>query len=128
MSLNELYGYYTAHSGEWIEGIVGLFMIDYAKREDKNYRWVVFDGPVDSNWVENMNSVLDDNMMLCLANTQRVKLKQEMHVLFEVLDLKAATPATVSRCGMVYMMPEELGWRPYVKTWLETTYTDNPKI
>ena len=103
LSMDELYGYYNTHSGEWNEGIVGLFMIDYANREDENYRWVIFDGPVDSCWVENMNTVLDDNMMLCLANTQRVKLKQEMRVMFEVLDLHAATPATISRCGVVYM-------------------------
>ena len=72
---------------------------------------MIFDGPLDSNWVENMNTVLDDNMMLCLANTQRVKLKKEMRVLFEVLDLKSTTPATVSRCGVVYMAENTVNWR-----------------
>jgi dynein heavy chain len=73
-------------------------MRNAAQETDEDRTWVVFDGPVDALWIENMNTVLDDNMTLCLANV--------------------ASPATVSRCGMVYMTAAELGWRPYVKTWL----------
>lgn len=48
-------------------------------------------------------------------------------MLFEVQDLSVASPATVSRCGMVYLCHEDLGWMPYVKTWTETAITSKSK-
>lgn len=63
---------------------------------------------MDAKWVEDMNSVMDDNKILTLAS-MRIKLQDFCKMLFEVFDLTFASPATISRCGMVYMDSRNLG-------------------
>ncbi|KAM9316864.1 dynein axonemal heavy chain 14 [Gastrophryne carolinensis] len=88
--------------------------------------WIILDGPVDTMWVENLNTVLDDTRTLCLANSERIRLPESMRMIFEVDSLAQASPATVSRCAMVYMDPVDLGWRPFVKTWVTQVATKLP--
>ena len=66
-----------------------------------------------------MNTVLDDSMTLCLSNGERIKLRTEMKMLFEVLDLSAASPATVSRCGMVFIDSDVLETSKVVQSYFE---------
>lgn len=123
VSMGELYGEINKLTMEWRDGLMAVTVRVCVQDTTEDHKWIVCDGPVDALWIENMNTVLDDNKMLCLANSERIKLNNTMHMLFEVQDLAVASPATVSRCGMVYMDPYELGWRPYVKSWMQRTCT-----
>ena len=118
VTLTDLYGAYNLATGDWKNGLVGKMFSEMAEADPKNQEWIIFDGPVDALWIENMNTVLDDNKLLSLANSDRIKMTDQMHLLFEVGDLAQASPATVSRCGMVYYQPEDLGWHPLVDTWI----------
>ncbi|CAM9650272.1 unnamed protein product, partial [Laminaria digitata] len=120
ITMGELYGEFSALTQEWHDGLASTIMRRAVADEGEHRRWTVFDGPIDALWIENMNTVLDDNMTLCLANGERIKLMVEMKMLFEVMDLAVASPATVSRIGVIYMTPSNLGWMPYVQTWIPT--------
>uniref|UniRef100_A0A9J8BJA1 Dynein, axonemal, heavy chain 6 n=1 Tax=Cyprinus carpio carpio TaxID=630221 RepID=A0A9J8BJA1_CYPCA len=118
VNMGELYGEVNPLTLEWRDGLMALCVRAAVQDFSDDHKWVISDGPVDALWIENMNTVLDDNKMLCLANSERIKLTPSIHMMFEVQDLAVASPATVSRCGMVYIDPEELKWMPYVQTWL----------
>ena len=119
ITMGELYGEFNPMTQEWHDGLASSIMREFVAEESDEKRWTVFDGPIDALWIENMNTVLDDNMTLCLANGQRIKLKWEMKCLFEVNDLAVASPATVSRIGVVYLTPSDLGWFPYAQSWVK---------
>ncbi|CAI9736985.1 dynein axonemal heavy chain 6-like [Octopus vulgaris] len=119
LDIEELYGGINKVTMEWHDGLLALAVRAACNDTSDNHQWVICDGPVDALWIENMNTVLDDNKMLCLANSERIQLTPYIHMMFEVQDLAAASPATVSRCGMVYIDTEQLKWMPYVKKWFK---------
>ena len=120
-SVNELYGILDPNTRDWTDGLLSCVFRDINKPSDKkDLKYIVFDGDVDTVWVENMNSVMDDNKLLTLPNGERIRLQKHCSLLFEVSDLKQASPATVSRCGMVYLDPKNLGNRVVFEKWLVT--------
>ena len=83
-------------------------------------KWIILDGDLDANWIESMNSVMDDNRMLTLASNERVPLNNNMRMLFEIRDLNFATPATVSRAGILFISSEKgAQWRSLIASWVQ---------
>ncbi|XP_043835576.1 dynein axonemal heavy chain 10 [Dromiciops gliroides] len=119
MSVIELYGILDPTTRDWTDGVLSNIFRETNKPTDKKERkYILFDGDVDALWVENMNSVMDDNKLLTLANGERIRLQAHCSLLFEVGDLQYASPATVSRCGMVYVDPKNLKYEPFWIMWV----------
>ncbi len=124
LNVDELYGYMTL-SKDWLDGALSIIMRGMSKNdrdlgygEHQTHKWVVLDGDIDTLWIESMNSVMDDNKVLTLVSNERIPLGDDMHLVFEIDSLLNASPATVSRAGILYINEEDIGWRPMVESWL----------
>ncbi|KAG7491786.1 hypothetical protein MATL_G00007500 [Megalops atlanticus] len=124
---DELFGIINPATREWKDGLFSNIMRELANNSHDGPKWIVLDGDIDPMWIESLNTVMDDNKVLTLASNERIPLNPTMRLVFEISHLRTATPATVSRAGILYINPADLGWNPPVTSWIDKREVQSEK-
>ena len=120
MHRERLLGHMDIDTREWSDGVLTDAARKVVKEAPEVSCWIICDGDVDPEWIESLNSVLDDNHLLTLPNGERISFGPNVNFLFETHDLRFASPATVSRMGMIFLSDEDLDVARLVQRWLST--------
>ena len=124
---NELFGFLNPQTRDWQDGLFSCIMRNLSRMTHENPKWIVLDGDIDPNWIESLNTVMDDNKVLTLASNERIPLTTHMRLIFEIAHLKYATPATVSRAGILYVNDTDVGFMAYAYSWIDRRTNGNEK-
>merc|ERR1719318_1929613 len=86
LSKEDLYGVLDPNTREWTDGLFTHILrkiIDNVRGELDKRQWIIFDGDVDPEWVENLNSVLDLNKLFTLPNGERLTIPKNVKIMFD---------------------------------------------
>nr|XP_037870708.1 cytoplasmic dynein 2 heavy chain 1 isoform X3 [Bombyx mori] len=103
MSRDWLLGHIDPDTRQWTDGVISATALEISNQPPDVWSWVVCDGDIDPEWIESLNSVLDDNRLLTLPSGWRVQFGNNVNFIFETHSLEHASPATISRMGIILM-------------------------
>lgn len=115
---SQLLGSIDLDTREWTNGVLTLAALEAVDEPGEINTWIVCDGDIDPEWVESLNSVLDDNRLLTLPSGWRIQFGPNVNFIFETHDLSYASPATISRMGMIFLSDEDTDIKGIVTSWL----------
>ena len=119
MPRQQLLGFMDNDTREWNDGVLTEASKNMVKEDMDTTSWLICDGDVDAEWIESLNSVLDDNHLLTLPNGERINFGPNINFLFETHDLQFASPATISRMGMIFLSEKDVDVNKTVTKWIE---------
>ncbi|CAG6004611.1 unnamed protein product [Menidia menidia] len=124
MPRQQLLGHIDIDTREWADGVLTHSARTVVREPQEVNSWIVCDGDIDPEWVESLNSVLDDNRLLTMPSGERIQFGPNVNFLFETHDLSCASPATISRMGMIFLSDEDIDVGALVKSWLRGQQED----
>ncbi|KAL2095874.1 hypothetical protein ACEWY4_008022 [Coilia grayii] len=119
MPRQQLLGHIDMDTREWSDGVLTSSARQVVREPQEVSSWIICDGDIDPEWIESLNSVLDDNRLLTMPSGERIQFGPNVNFLFETHDLSCASPATISRMGMIFLSDEDTDVNALVKSWLK---------
>jgi len=124
MNREQLLGYMDMDTREWYDGVLTAASRKVVMESLETRSWIVCDGDIDPEWIESLNSVLDDNRLLTMPNGERIQFGYNVNFVFETHSLAFASPATVSRMAVIYLSEEDVDSNAAVRSWLREQAED----
>eukprot|EP00906_Rhabdomonas_costata_P011239 RCo015918 len=118
MNREQLLGYMDNDTREWSDGVLTAAARKVVLETLETRSWILCDGDIDPEWIESLNSVLDDNRLLTMPNGERIQFGPNVNFIFETHSMAFASPATVSRMAVIFLSEEDVDPKSAVKSWL----------
>uniref|UniRef100_A0A1B0CJW6 Cytoplasmic dynein 2 heavy chain 1 n=1 Tax=Lutzomyia longipalpis TaxID=7200 RepID=A0A1B0CJW6_LUTLO len=119
MSRKQLLGHLDPDTRQWNDGVLTTTAVAVNTEDASIQSWIICDGDVDPEWIEALNSVLDDNKLLTLPSGWRIQFGNNVNFIFETHDLSHASPATISRMGIINLSMRDLPGDLLLQSWLQ---------